>query len=259
MIRRSWGQSRLNCRKTCRATDSSGSCVLPARKTMSSVRQSGQCGQATRGGIVAIGLGAIVLHGTGDLDCFRPGPQDAESLGIGRILHGDAIDAPKQPGNKRPDAAITFETPLAQPAVDDRGSRTVTPGSPNQVRPKFQFGQYQHVGPDPPHGRIHGPGKIQRTIENGPAGIFLLGQRHAGLGGRGNDTSQSGRSRSIKRSSGASRLTSPTLTACSQMHFLFDVRRGDQAEQFLGIAFAVLARTDGRPEQPGRSGKSRSR
>ena len=147
--------------------------------------QSGQCGQATRGGIVAIGLGAVVLHGTRDLDCFRPGPQGAESLGIGFILHGDAIDAPEQPRYERPDAAIAFEAPLAQAAVDDRGPRTVTPGGPNQVRPEFQLGQHEHVGPDPPHGRIHGPGKIQRAIEDGPAGIFLLGQRHAGLRGRG--------------------------------------------------------------------------
>ena len=93
MISRSRGQSPLNCRKTSRAADSSGSCVLPARKTMSSAAKPGQFGQPKRGGVPAIGLGAVVLHGARHVDGSRPGAQCQEPPGIRFILHGDAIDA----------------------------------------------------------------------------------------------------------------------------------------------------------------------
>ena len=71
--------------------------------------KSRQCGQATRGSIVAIGLGSVVLHGARNLDCLRPGPQGAESRGIGFILYGDAINGREQSGYKPADAAIAFE------------------------------------------------------------------------------------------------------------------------------------------------------
>ena len=44
--------------------------------------------------------------------------------------------------------------------------------------------------------------------------------------------SHSGRSCSIIFSSGASRLTSPTLTACSQRQVFSDVRRGTRPRNF---------------------------
>ena len=44
--------------------------------------------------------------------------------------------------------------------------------------------------------------------------------------------SHSGRSFSIRFNSGASRLTSPTLTACSHTHFLSETRRGTSPKNF---------------------------
>ena len=120
---------------------------------MSSAARPGEFRQAPRGRVVAIGLGAVVLHGTGDVDGFRPGPQDMKPLSVGYILNGNAVDLLQQARNERPNAAIALEALLAQPAVDDRGPRTVAPGGPEQVRPEFQLGQHEHVGPDPPHGR----------------------------------------------------------------------------------------------------------
>ena len=66
--------------------------------------------------------------------------------------------------------------------------------------------------------------------------------------------SQSGQRRPISATSGTSRFTSPTLTACSQTQGAADCRRGTRPRNLAAKPLPIFARAQALPDQPGRQG-----
>ena len=93
-IKRKRGCCGARRRKISTAICSSGSCVLPARKTMSSSAMPASW-RALRARIVAIGLGAVVLERAGDDDAIGGAPRCAKPLGRFLVLGGDEVDLPQ--------------------------------------------------------------------------------------------------------------------------------------------------------------------
>ena len=166
---------------------SSGSCVLPARKTMSSSAMPASCAEGGGARIVAVGLGAVVLQRAGDVDALGRCAERAEALGRLVVLGGDEIDLPQHAGDERPDAAVAGKAVVAEPAVDDRDAGAVLLGRRDQIRPELQLGEHQQRRPHAAHRRSHGPTEIERAVEHGEVGVFLAGQLVAGAAGRRDD------------------------------------------------------------------------
>ena len=79
---------------------SSGSCVLPARNTMSSSAKPASCAERARARVVAVGLGAVVFERAGDVDALGRRAERAEALGRFVVLRGDQIDLPQHAGRR---------------------------------------------------------------------------------------------------------------------------------------------------------------
>ena len=196
-----------------------------------------------RAGIAAIGLGTVEFERAGDVDAWR---DRFRARGTARrILHSarrpDRVD---RASGRKPaaQATVAAKAALAQPAVDDGHGCPVLVGGANQIRPQFQLGQDQQRRPNATHRPAHGPTEIERAIEDRVLRVFLSRQSSKPVMVVVEIThSQSGRRLAISASSRASRLTSPTLTACSQTHGAVGSAPRHGTEELRGESFAILA------------------
>ena len=78
----------LSWRKVSRASASSGSCVLPARSTMSSAAMPASAASRRVGGLARSVWAPSYFSRAGDVNRLRPRSQVAKPLGVLFVLHG---------------------------------------------------------------------------------------------------------------------------------------------------------------------------
>ena len=155
-------------RKVSRAIASSGSWVLPARKTMSSSANAGEFAQRAWSRIVAIGLGAVELDRAGDVDAFPAGAR-VRGTARRRSSFWAAIRSisREQRGDERSDAAVA-----AKAAVRSSRPLTMATVAPCRRAARIRFGQSSSSASTSTSGRMRriaaadGPTEIERAVED---------------------------------------------------------------------------------------------
>ena len=213
------------------------------------VRDAGELAERLRARVVAIGLSTVVLERAGDDDAIGRRAECAKAVGRFVVLSGDQVDLPQHGGNERTNAAIAGEAVIAQPAVDDRDSRAVILGRPDQVRPKLQFGEHQDRGPNAAHRVADGPTEIERAIEHAEVGVLLAGQFVTGAAGRRDDELPIGMGRSQFAQQDGDEIDFADADGVDPDARSIALAARHQAQQLLAKAFAILTGAQRLPRQ----------
>ena len=243
------------------ASCSSGSCVLPARKTMSSGAMPAKRGQPLGVGHCCRSVSAPSnliepVTCTACRPCAR-GPETARR--IPPFCAAIRSSCRSVGGHQRPKPPIAAKAALAQPAVDHRHAGPAGPGRANQIRPQLQLRQHQQRGRMRRIARPHRPTEIQRAIKNRQLGKPRPGQGEAGL-------RWSSRRRTPNRATGG---RSRPPAADQQIHFadadgvqpdagFVGLPCGNQAQQFGPQPLAIFAGPQALPDKPGRDGREQN-
>ena len=106
---------------------------------------AGECCEFLGAWILAIGFSAVEFEVASDMHVG--GAEGSKTLGIRFVLRCDQIDVRQHAFDERPQPTLAAKAPFTQTPVEDSHRYTFAMRGMQQIRPQFQFGQNEHIGP----------------------------------------------------------------------------------------------------------------
>ena len=143
---RSRGWDESSCWYASRASDSSGSCVLPARNTTSSAAMPASLASRSVSALPRSVRAPSNLIDPVDSTTSGGAPRSKNRWAYSSFWTAIRSISASTRRTEPADAPVAAKALLAEASVDDRHFRAVLAGGANQVGPELQFGQHQQVG-----------------------------------------------------------------------------------------------------------------